>query len=435
MKAEEYRKRLLDVFLDTYEKRKRYLDQENPAAKRKRIKEKPEKLFPEYADTFESDYRQIDLAIEELIREGIVSGEKSMRGSYPEVSFRTEEVAKAYRMAGRQPREEIADSYQKLFRRYLEAAGTDGVTDSTKAAGGEGGEVRSVLLAYGKEQLSRLSEGKKLDFGLDGKPEKLELVLRALAAMETLTTETYIRNFSIAVFKNSKVFQDIEETVIRILKEFGEAVCEQEDSLLEYYHLYQNPGYVSLKGQGEIEFNRGETIRLCEIPGGIALPTAALSEIRSVRLTAQKLLTVENLTTYHDTESQDAMVIYLGGFHNTIRKKLICLIAEQNPKAEFWHYGDLDPYGFLILSDLRDKTGVDFRPWKMGLEELMRYEQNGYSKPLTKEDVKLLESERLSPYREILDYMKAHNCKAEQEAEAAWKLTMSRGKRGDGIHE
>ena len=49
------------------------------------------------------------------------------------------------------------------------------------------------------------------------------------------------------------------------------------------------------------------------------------------------MVTVENLTTFHDcTDSRD-LYIYLGGFHNRSKEKLLEMIYAQNPDKVYFH--------------------------------------------------------------------------------------------------
>ena len=79
-------------------------------------------------------------------------------------------------------------------------------------------------------------------------------------------------------------------------------------------------------------------------------------------------------------------------------------------------------HGFLILENLKQKTGIPFRPLEMDLATLRACFQAGHYRPLTAEDKKAMQSPLLAPYREILDFMLQHNCKVEQESLAAMDL-------------
>lgn len=98
------------------------------------------------------------------------------------------------------------------------------------------------------------------------------------------------------------------------------------------------------------------------------------------------------------------------------------MVHASKPDAIYLHYGDLDPYGFLILENLKQKTGIPFATSGMDLATLQACFQAGHYRPLTAEDRNVLQSPMLCDYREIFAFMQAHNCKAEQESLSAMKL-------------
>ena len=80
----------------------------------------------------------------------------------------------------------------------------------------------------------------------------------------------------------------------------------------------------------------------------------------------------------------------------------------------FYHFGDIDPDGFLILKHLKRETNIDFLPYRMGTEELAKYEK--YSKPLEKNDVTKAENMlRTGIYPAEMKYMLKYGRKLEQE--------------------
>ena len=83
-----------------------------------------------------------------------------------------------------------------------------------------------------------------------------------------------------------------------------------------------------------------------------------------------------------------------------------------------------DPYGFLILENLKDKTGIPFKPLEMDLDTLRRCHCAGHFRPLDEADRKAISSPALVEYQPILQYMIQHNCKIEQECFEAMKLEL-----------
>ena len=141
-----------------------------------------------------------------------------------------------------------------------------------------------------------------------------------------------------------------------------------------------------------------------------------------IELNSQRVITVENLTTYHDTETAEGMVVYLGGFHNEVRRRFLQAVYRQNSGATYFHKGDIDVYGFLILQDLKERTGIPFYSLEMDVETLRKYYQMGYCKELDENDRKMMSSKKLDDYRDVLMFMEEHNCKMEQESVRAAEL-------------
>ena len=98
--------------------------------------------------------------------------------------------------------------------------------------------------------------------------------------------------------------------------------------------------------------------------GGIALPGTALDGIRAIRVPGEGVVTVENLTAYHDCAGDNRVYIYLGGFHNRAKEKMLKYLYAQNPQAAYFHKGDLDVYGFAILESLKRERESLLNHWK-----------------------------------------------------------------------
>ena len=78
----------------------------------------------------------------------------------------------------------------------------------------------------------------------------------------------------------------------------------------------------------------------------------------------------------------------------------------------------MDVYGFLILENLKEKTGIPFRPLMMDVATIERFYKAGLYKELTVSDVKVIEEKKntkLAAYVDVLQFMLDKNCKVEQE--------------------
>ena len=88
----------------------------------------------------------------------------------------------------------------------------------------------------------------------------------------------------------------------------------------------------------------------------------------------------------------------------------------------------MDVYGFLILENLKEKTGIPFAPLMMDVETLERFYNAGLYKELTATDIKMIEAKKctdLIAYKDVLQYMLDNNCKVEQESIKAVELKQS----------
>ena len=125
-------------------------------------------------------------------------------------------------------------------------------------------------------------------------------------------------------------------------------------------------------------------------------------------------MTIENLTSFNRIKESETFFIFLSGYHNSVKQKFLEKIYQQNSNKEYYHFGDLDPDGFFILENLQKKTHIDFKPYKMGIEELKKY--SDFSKTLVENDItkanSLIEKGK---FVKIMNYMLENNIKLEQE--------------------
>lgn len=395
-----YEKEIVNELLDIYERRAAY---RKAAHEIRAISITVAEAFPEYADAYNhSAYQDINLAIEALMRRDFVSAELSARGTYEKLKLKVKNIDSAYSFAKRTP---LISKYEEL----LKVVAAFECVDS---------ELLHSLLSDFK---GRIQEDKKLPYGIEYDAKRLEAVLIVIKAILQLSDETYVRNFSNALFKDSKVFQkEYRSTIQSILYDYTETAVEKE-RILEVYNLYENPTYVLLKGNAVVTTEKS-TIFLSDFSGGISVPESALEDITGIRVLGSSVITVENLTTFHDCSDGENLYIYLGGFHNHSKEMLLKKVFIMNPSCEYLHRGDLDVYGFAILESLKTRTGIPFKPLEMDLDTLRKLYEAGLYKKLTEADKKAMAAPSLQQYAEVFQFMLKHNCKAEQESMIAMNL-------------
>ena len=184
--------------------------------------------------------------------------------------------------------------------------------------------------------------------------------------------------------------------------------------ILAEYGIYHTPNYVYLKGDVMVMID-GEPIKLRTLNQGLGISGEDLRKVTFSDLSRIKqVITIENLTTFFRWHEPDSLIIYLGGYHNGIRRTLLKKIYQELPRISYYHFGDIDAGGFSILKDLRNKTGIPFQMYHMDIETLKYYER--YGKVLTESDrMRLKEMEKDEELQEVVSYMLLHNVKLEQE--------------------
>ncbi|WP_276781321.1 Wadjet anti-phage system protein JetD domain-containing protein [Treponema succinifaciens] len=275
-----------------------------------------------------------------------------------------------------------------------------------------------------RQQIERLEVGKKAQFF----QEEAEKIITLLNYILKNKNEILERELSISILSNSKTWEEkYKKKVLKILRQnerfasFAENCADEKETdkaILEECNIFSNPSYVYFKGSGTITFDNGNCISLfSDIP--LALSSAAINKITAFEIIDKKIMTVENLTSFNRIKKSDIFFIFLSGYHNSAKQAFLSKIFRQNSNKEYYHFGDIDPDGFFILDNLRSKTQIDFKAYKMGIAELQKY--SSYTRPLEENDLRkaksLIAKEK---YTEILDYMLKHNVKLEQEI-ISWK--------------
>lgn len=390
-----YEEQILSWLVDSHEKK----DPGNSNTRKASISINAK--YPAYKEPLSDTHNDIEMAIQHLLSWGYVQCRKNQQGYFTKIELQEAALPKIYRFLHRVPKTELWETQKNLLGKYIT-------------------QPETVAGKFSIAMLDRVAQRKDIEYGLAKDTKLLEDVLWALVNIERLTEETYIRNFSEMVFRDSKRLQNILNPIIRILLDYGDGVGQKE-TVLAQYNLISNPGYVYIKGDWQIQCH-GRCISTEMFRGGIAISSDALDEIERITVSGGIIISVENLTTYHDTKESQGAIIYLGGFMNTVRMNLLKKLYACEPNADYFHKGDLDPYGFLILEDLKDKTGIPFKPLDMDLDTLRHCHRAGHFRPLDEADRKAISLPSLVEYQPVLQYMVQHNCKIEQECFEAMKL-------------
>lgn len=405
MTLSDYQNKILEKLLDKYERSKQNYDS---TEKLRAIMIKPTDIYKDY----DSDYSDIDeqsefeTDISELVNEEYITIRRKEK-IISRIVLNVDSLDKIYTLMKREPRKLAIQNEINLYKEWI--------------------GKNELISRYCTHQIELLESGKTAKY----KIKVAENLLRLLEFVLSNRQMILERELSIAVFGDTKIFEkEYRNKLLYVLKTYGnyndliseieeekgnekEEREEIEHSILEELNIYSNPKYVYFKGCAEITFEDGNSYKLSsDIP--IALPMDKLNTIKSFMISDSAIMTVENLASYNRIYEKDYFVIYLAGYHNIAKQSLIKLIASQNDVKEWYHFGDIDPDGFLILENLKKKTGINFKPVYMSINELKKYEK--YTKKLEVNDTtKAYGLINKGLYTDIMEYMLKYNVKLEQE--------------------
>lgn len=402
-KADRTQREVLSALVDKYENSKTYRG-ENRVQQTFSIG--PDAVMREYASDF-ADVEQIHLFEEELAaleEKQLIRLER--RGTVIQrIVLKVESVSACYEILGRKDKNEQIREQIVFYESYRDSS--------------------PVLNRFCAEQIRLLEAGRKPEYPLSEAEKLLPLCLFILENEQELLE----RELSIVRFGDSKLFEKkFRARVCRLLQKYGDYEelldgiddkREREQIILGEYGIVSNPSYLYMKGEATLIFRGLPPVELSQdIP--VAYSSESLERLERIDIHNSRVMTIENLTSFNRMKEDGWFYLFLSGYHNTAKQRLLMRIAEQNRGIRWFHFGDFDPDGFLIIEHLKKKTGIDFRPIHMGLDELRLYQK--YGRPMEENDrkkaKKLLE---MGMYPEEMRFMLEENCKIEQEI-VSWML-------------
>lgn len=391
--------KILGFLIDKYENSKTFAGSNKG---RQTFRAKISEILPRYADDSEyAFYQEANAGLARMENMGLVILAKERNGRIKYADLRIENIEKAYICLGRKPKSQKNKEILALFEEY-------GHLDEN---------IYAPLLWHIRCQKDCIAANKNIQF-LNGGIEAYRDILKAAKAVLENKSEILVREFSVKLFSNSKRFEEIEPQARALLYKSGEACGRpygSRETVFEEHDILKTPSFIMAKGMGILHL--GQKIDLSKTGGEIGFSANVLKNMEYADLCGADVITIENLTSFYRYECKNEMAIYLGGFHNSAKRQFIKMLARHNPRAKFRHYGDIDAGGFYILEHLIAKTGINFEPFRMGIEDLQSCRAHWL--PLTENDrrrIKLL-LEKKPRYSEVLQYMLENSCKLEQEAE------------------
>lgn len=326
------------------------------------------KLFPSYytglGDYDFEELEAFDEAIREGLSEGLFSATRDERCNIFKTIIATKEQA-----------ERLANDLRVVSREtYIQ-------------------RIRSVLTRYQDSSCSQVKAWVETELGAgnlrqasnvvryDGKVDlfdlewRLDTLLQGCERIANLTDDILCRNLSTTFdYGGSKEFErSYMEKTAKILAPSLAASGVSAREILKTFHVLENPACVWIKGYGQLQFTNGDKITLLPSGDGIALSRAVVDQISSV-CGADSIFSIENLTTFNSFKPKPGqMIVFTSGYANSLVIRFLQCIYIVGQIQNFYHFGDLDAYGFDILRDLNVRLSFCVRPYLM---DIATYEQN-----------------------------------------------------------
>lgn len=390
-------KEVLNLLVDKYEKSKTYKGEN---IRKQSFTVQPEKIYPDYNGDFaDVDYvKQFNRDMNNLEEYNLVKLDFRFDDVIANISINVEMLSHVYELLKRQDITEIRNAQIEMYGKYK--------------------GIHPIMDAFCDEQIERLCNYKNAEYGVDVS----ENILKLLQYILFNTKDIMERELSVAVLGDTKLFKSSYMNrickVIERYSSFGvflDILDEKEKKkvILEEYHVFSSPSYVFFKGDVKIRYNDGTTVAV-KPDNPIAISSEVIEQIEEVNIGANRIITIENLTSYNRVKNNDSVLLFLSGYHNTAKQKFLMKIASDNRNVNWYHFGDIDPDGYYILKNLIEKTHIPFQPINMGIEYLKKYRK--YCKKLEKNDIKKATSLiDCRFYEDVMQYMLKNDCKLEQE--------------------
>lgn len=386
------------MLLDVYENSVTYKGQN---IKNQSFAIKPEKIFYEYNGDYtdQDEVNQFNREMQSLMEfEFVILDYERGIPVISKIKLNTNSINEIYSVL---KREDITVKRNREIKMYTQYMGAHDIMD-----------------AFCKSQVERLNDYKDAKYTSDIAINILKLLKYVLGN----NSDIMERELSVAVLGDTKLFEkSYKSRICSIIEEYGELELdlsvldkkEKEKAILEEYQVFSNPSYIFFKGNVDIHYVDGNSISVTP-DNPIAILSEAIARIEMIKVNSNRIVTVENLTSYNRINDNKSTFIYLSGYHSTAKQRFLKKIAENNSGVSWFHFGDIDPDGYYILKNLVEKTGIAFVPLYMDVQQLINCKQ--YCKPLEKNDmVKANSLLKFHFYDEVMEFMLANNCKLEQE--------------------
>lgn len=395
----QYDRYILNTLLDSYENSLLFTETNKVKVSVKFTFNK--KNIPAYFDESSDEYDKIHAIVENLADKGFIKVFWKQGKILDKVTLELDKLEEVYLYIKRKPKKNQLITVSELLEQYRQSYDTP---------------ICKEFLKYLRERINNAQSVKEYVDIFD--VNQMERIMKAVSAIENNKSSCYVREFSIRVFRDSKMFEGIKSKVIKVFRDFGDTLKQKtEEAILAEYYIYHTPNFVYLKGDMVLGIG-GKRVPVDVLSQGVGISGEDIDKLELVESNSiTSVMTIENLTSFFRCDKNGCLMIYLGGYHNSVRRKLLKKIYQHLPEADYYHFGDIDVGGLDIFRDLCDKTGIPFEKYKMDVATLQENEYCG--KPLTNNDrdriAKLIKVTKDEDTLKLLEYMLEKNVKLEQE--------------------
>jgi hypothetical protein len=188
------------------------------------------------------------------------------------------------------------------------------------------------------------------------------------------------RALSVMLFNDSKRIETITRLLSRLLKHAERAG-----------HYVPNLSFLArsfpetlISGKIEIHFNQSETPLVNGTGNIIGFPLETINDIKKISVIKREgknvkptVLMIENKETFYALKHSKkySCVLYTGGYPNRAVCSLVRTLSDSG--FNFFHAGDVDPDGILILQDLYKSAQKSITPVCMDAATFYKYRKHG----------------------------------------------------------
>lgn len=409
----DYKKAILNILLDKFERSKSYLD--NGSSRRILLK-LFSKEFPDYNIEKPEIRELINSIVKELEAKQLLGFEwlRFEKGNIIEkVWLRPENIDMAYQEAGRPPKSSRALAIHKMVRELKENISL------------------SWIRKYLEDTESNIEIKKSASPFLPDDEKSAQAVLNALKAINDQNNEEYLeRVFSLKCFGDSKFFEKhVRKKVVNIIKkyllnDFNYIEPLTDDEILAQVGIVRTPEQVDFCGEIVCKL-AGEYVDFSVFKHGITINSYTINEIENLDLKSiNKVLFIENKANYIDyilkKRNTNELVIFHGGFYSPVKGLFFKKVYESGFKTGvlFYHWSDLDIGGFRIFQRLKKNIVPELKPFLMDKEAFLSRKRywTTFDEKYGSVLEGMLEKKEFLEFHDVISKMLEVRSKLEQEA-------------------